>query len=127
MITILSNKLHLFSICFPYYHQDWGGISLLYAPTPQAKGKVERLHQLWQGRLPPLLAVDDIVGIAPANVLLEGLREHRNTQEKHRELDCTPQQAWLQARRQKRNALRPFRRDPWWPLRLERAHHGARG
>ena len=91
------------------------GISLLYAPTPQAKGKVERLHQLWQGRLPPLLAVDDIVGIAPANVLLEGLREHRNTQEKHRELDCTPQQAWQQARRQKRNALRPFRRDPWWP------------
>ena len=65
------------------------GISLLYAPTPQAKGKVERL--------------------------LEGLREHRNTQEKYRELDCTPQQAWQQARRQKRNALRPFRRDPWWP------------
>ena len=32
-----------------------------------------------------------------------------------RELDCTPQQAWQQARRQKRNALRPFRRDPWWP------------
>ncbi len=69
------------------------GISLLYAPTPQAKGKVERLHQLWQGRLPPLLEADDIVGVVPANVLLESLRQHRNTHEKHRELDCTPQQA----------------------------------
>jgi len=28
-------------------------ISFLYAPTPQAKGKVEREHQFWQGRLPP--------------------------------------------------------------------------
>jgi hypothetical protein len=28
------------------------GISLRYAPTPQAKGKVEREHQFWQKRLP---------------------------------------------------------------------------
>ncbi len=90
-------------------------ISLLYAPTPQAKGKVERLHQLWQSRLPPLLAADDITGVAAANVLIENLRTHRNEAEKHRELGCTPQQAWQQARRQKRSALRPFRRDPWWP------------
>jgi hypothetical protein len=27
-------------------------ISFRYAPTPQAKGKVEREHQFWQGRLP---------------------------------------------------------------------------
>ena len=26
--------------------------SFLYAPTPQAKGKSEREHQFWQGRLP---------------------------------------------------------------------------
>ena len=26
-------------------------ISFLYAPTPQAKGKIEREHQFWQGRL----------------------------------------------------------------------------
>ena len=91
------------------------GISLLYAPTPQAKGKVERLHQLWQGRLPPLLAADDIVTVPGANVLIDQLRQHRNEAEKHRELNCTPQQAWQQAKRQKRNALRAFKRDPWWP------------
>ena len=35
-------------------------ISFLYAPTPQAKGKIEREHQFWQARLPP---------ISPANKL----------------------------------------------------------
>ena len=29
------------------------GISLRYAPTPQAKGKIERRHDYWQKRLPP--------------------------------------------------------------------------
>ena len=91
------------------------GISLLFAPTPQAKGKVERLHQLWQGRLPPLLAADDIVSVPAANALIDQLRIHRNESEKHRELGCTPQHAWKQAQRQQRSALRPFRRDPWWP------------
>ena len=32
------------------------GIKLLYAPTPQAKGKIERRHDYWQKRLAPLLA-----------------------------------------------------------------------
>jgi len=29
------------------------GIALRYAPTPQAKGKIERRHDYWQKRLPP--------------------------------------------------------------------------
>ena len=33
-------------------------ISFLYAPTPQAKGKIEREHQFWQGRLPPYFALN---------------------------------------------------------------------
>jgi hypothetical protein len=33
------------------------GVALRYAPTPQAKGKIERRHEhYWQKRLPPLLA-----------------------------------------------------------------------
>ena len=35
-------------------------ISLRYAPTPQAKGKIEREHQFWQGRLPPYFASEKI-------------------------------------------------------------------
>jgi hypothetical protein len=32
------------------------GVSFRYAPTPQAKGKVEREHQFWQQRLPAYFA-----------------------------------------------------------------------
>ena len=34
------------------------GVALRYAPTSQAKCKIERRHDFWQERLPPLLAAD---------------------------------------------------------------------
>jgi hypothetical protein len=46
------------------------GVSLRYALTPQAKGKIERQHQYWQGRLPALFAAETITTPATANVLL---------------------------------------------------------
>ena len=49
-LTQLGTALHFY------------GIALRYAPTPQAKGKIERRHDYWQKRLPPLLAADRIVG-----------------------------------------------------------------
>ena len=33
------------------------GVALRYAPTPQAKGKIERRHDYWQKRLPALLEI----------------------------------------------------------------------
>ena len=36
------------------------GVSLRYARTPQAKGKIQRQHQYWQGRLPALFAAETI-------------------------------------------------------------------
>ena len=47
------------------------GVALRYAPTPQAKGKIERRHDYWQKRLPPLLAADRILELAGANQLLD--------------------------------------------------------
>ena len=91
-------------------------ISLRYAPTPQAKGKVEREHQFWQGRLPAYFASEKIAEIALANPHIDALRAHRNAREIHRELDQTPQHAWDQARKEKRSALRPAPRCPWWPF-----------
>ena len=38
------------------------GVSLRYARTPQAKGKIERQYQYWQGRLPALFAAEIIIG-----------------------------------------------------------------
>ena len=90
-------------------------ISFLYAPTPQAKGKIERGHQFWQGRLPPYFASEQITEIETANPHIDALRLHRNGHEIHRELRLTPQQAWDLAKKEKRSVLRPAPRCPWWP------------
>ena len=89
-------------------------ISLRYAPTPQAKGKIEREHQFWQGRLPAYFASEKISEIAEANPHIEALRHHRNAKEVHRELRPTPQSAWNNAKKEKRSVLRPAPRCPWW-------------
>jgi hypothetical protein len=90
-------------------------VTLRYAPTAQAKGKVERLHSFWQQRLPSLLAAEGIRQIQDANPLIDELRIHHNVNEKHRELGCTPQEAWDRARREGRWVLRPAPSCPWWP------------
>jgi hypothetical protein len=89
-------------------------INLRYAPTPQAKGKIERAHQYWQGRLPAYFASEKITGIPEANQHIDRLRAHRNLREVHRELRQTPQRAWNQARQEKRSVMRPAPRCPWW-------------
>ena len=90
-------------------------VSLRYAPTPQAKGKIERLHDYWQKRLPSLFAAEAITTLAPANALLEELRKHRNEHEKHREIASTPLAAWKLALRENRSVLRVAPACPWWP------------
>jgi hypothetical protein len=90
-------------------------ISFLYASTPQAKGKIEREHQFWQGRLPAYFASEQITEIEAANPHVEELRLHRNTHETHCELRLTPQQAWQRAQKEKRSVLRPAPRCSWWP------------
>ena len=91
------------------------GVALRYAPTPQAKGKIERRHDYWQKRLPPLLAADQILELCGANALLAQLLAHANEHEIHRELGTTPQAAFSQALAEKRSALRPAPACPWWP------------
>jgi hypothetical protein len=90
------------------------GITLKYAPTPQAKGKIERQHQFWQNRLPSYFSAEGIRQIELANPHLDPLRHHHNTQEIHRELEMTPDAAWRRAKKEKRYVLRPFHPDPWW-------------
>jgi hypothetical protein len=89
-------------------------IRLRYAPTPQAKGKVEREHPFWQGRWPPDFASEKIAEIEVANPPIDALRAHPNAQAGQRELGQTPQRAGDQAWKEKRSALRPTPRRPWW-------------
>ena len=92
------------------------GIALRYAPTPQAKGKIERRHDYWQKRLPPLLAADRILELDGANKLLDQLLPHVNAHEIHRELGTTTHAAWQQAIADKRSVLRPVPACSWWPF-----------
>ena len=87
------------------------GVDLRYAPTPQAKGKVERRHDYWQKRLPALLAADHILQLCGANQLLDQLVPHANAHEIHREIGTTPQ-----ALAEKPSVLRPVPACPWWPF-----------
>lgn len=92
-------------------------VSFIVANTPEAKGKVERIHQVWQDRLPPYFALN---GLTPSfdwediNSHITALREHRNRRERHRELGMVPQAAWDEAVAQGRNKLRPVPKEPWW-------------
>jgi hypothetical protein len=90
-------------------------ISLRYAPTPQAKGKIEREHLYWQGRLPACFASEKIRELQIANLHIDQLRAHHNAHEVHRELRQTPQRAWNQAKKENRSAVRPVPPCPWWP------------
>jgi hypothetical protein len=91
------------------------GVQLLYAPTPQAKGKIERRHNYWQKRLVPLLAADRTLELVGANLLLDLVVPHANQHEIHRELGQTPHAAHQQALTEKRSVLRPAPICPWWP------------
>lgn len=89
-------------------------VSLKYAPTPQAKGKIERQHQFWQNRLPSFFSANGINRIQIANPQIDDLRRHHNAEELHREIEMTPDHAWGRAKRDGRIVLRPFKPDPWW-------------
>lgn len=101
-LTYLADTLHRYDV------------SLKYAPTPQAKGKIERQHQFWQNRLPSYFSAEQIAEIPAANQEVEQLRLHHNEKEIHREIGMTPQNSWKQAKSDGRFVLRPFREDPWW-------------
>ena len=89
-------------------------VSLRYAPTPQAKGKIERNHSFWQQRLPALFVIEKIVDVDPANTVIDMLRSYHNQEETHREIERTPNDAWQQAIAEKRSVLRPAPKCPWW-------------
>lgn len=102
-LTQLGAALHFYDVSFRY------------ASSPQAKGKIERSHQDWQNRLPALFAAERIGDLPQANTLLQDLLAHRNAHERHRELRQTPLAAWQTAAKEKRSAMWPAPKCPWWP------------
>jgi len=103
-LTQLGQALHFY------------GVTFRFAPTPQAKGKIERAHFYWQERLPAYFAGESITDLHHADAHVQALRLHRNEHEVHRELKMTPRQAWELALKEKRSVLRPKPNCPWWPF-----------
>jgi hypothetical protein len=103
-LTQLGHALHFY------------GVTFRFAPTPQAKGKVERAHYFWQERLPAYFASEHITDLDQADPHVQALRLHRNQHEVHRELKMIPQTAWDLALKEKRSVLRPKTQCPWWPF-----------
>ena len=94
-------------------------ISFVFANSPEAKGKVERLHQVWQDRLPAYAASEGLTGETPledVNDHLACLIDYRNGFEKHRDLGDTPLHAWNAAVEQGRCKIRQPPADGWWEL-----------
>ena len=78
-------------------------ISFVFANSPESKGKIERVHLVWQDRLPAYFGREGIGPDTPIQTLNEhvaSLVDHRNGFEVHREIGMTPDAAWDMAVRE---------------------------
>lgn len=82
------------------------GIAHLVAPSPQAKGKIERRFGTFQKRLVTLLLYEQISAYGPAQSLLDHELERQN-QTVCRTTGLSPNDAWAKAQSEQRNAMRP--------------------
>jgi hypothetical protein len=82
------------------------GVSHLVAPSPQAKGKIERRFGTFQKRLLALLAFERIDEYGPAQKLLDQEIEQQN-RTVCRTTGLSPNDAWDKANAENRNSMRP--------------------
>ena len=108
-------------------------VSFVFANTPESKGKIERIHLVWQDRLPAYFereGIDIDTPLETVNDHVNALVDYRNGFETHREIGMTPDEAWGQAIREGRSKLRAIPQDGWWELvwsEWSRAVVGRRG
>ena len=82
------------------------GVAHLVAPSPQAKGKIERRFGNFQKRLLALLAFERIDDYGPAQELLDHELEQQN-RAVCRTSGLSPNEAWARAITENRDAMRP--------------------
>jgi transposase InsO family protein len=83
------------------------GINHRVAPSPQAKGKIERLFGTLQKRLVTLFAYEKVADHDQANQVLQQEIAHYNQSHPHSEIGQTPNQAWDKALAEGRSQLKP--------------------
>jgi hypothetical protein len=82
------------------------GLTHLVAPSPQAKGKIERRFGTLQQRLVALLAYEHVSDYPAAQVVLDRQAAHQNATV-CRSTGYRPNVAWDKALKEKRSAMRP--------------------
>ena len=108
-------------------------VSFVFANAPESKGKIERIHLVWQDRLPAYFereGIDIDTPLATVNDHVDALVDYRNGFEIHREIGMTPDEAWRKAIQEGRSKLRAIPQDGWWELvwsEWSRAVVGRRG
>lgn len=101
--TKLQNRLKFYDISF------------IFANSAESKGKIERLHQVWQDRLPPFFTSNGIPEtLNMVNQQIDELIDWRNKHDIHRETKMRAEDAWTNALTAGRNKLRPTPQCPWW-------------
>lgn len=83
------------------------GMLHLVAPTPQAKGKIERDMRTFQHRLAIVFASQGVSNAAEANAVAFEHYSHWNAKHYHRELGCTPYEARCRLAKGGKVAIRP--------------------
>jgi hypothetical protein len=81
------------------------GVNHRVAPSPQAKGKIERLFGTFQKRLVTLFAYEKVTHYNRANELLQQEIEYHNENHRHATIDSTPNDAWKKALSEGRSKL----------------------
>lgn len=84
------------------------GVNHRVAPSPQAKGKIERLFGTLQKRLVTLFTYENVRDYDQANELLQKEIEYYNQHHLHSTTRLTPNQAWQQALAEGRSQLKPL-------------------
>ncbi|MGD0615891.1 MAG: hypothetical protein ABSA69_10675 [Verrucomicrobiota bacterium] len=82
------------------------GVTHLVAPSPQAKGKIERRFGTLQQRMVALLAYERVSNYAAAQVVLDRQVAHQNATV-CRTTGYSPNTAWDKALAEQRTAIRP--------------------
>lgn len=84
------------------------GVNHRVAPSPQAKGKIERLFGTFQKRLVTLFAYEKVHDHQHANQLLQEQIQRYNQKHQHSETGLTPNHAWEKALEEGRSKLQPL-------------------
>src|SRR5437879_2899859 len=69
-------------------------VGVVYAHSPEAKGKIEKRFDYFQRRLPPLCERYRITDVADARPVLEDLIGYYNEQRRHQETEEIPAARW---------------------------------